>query len=86
MNYLRLLVFYITIGSTYDIDYSAYGGPIASQFFYMMMMVSCTGYTKRRDMLIYPFCDFLLIIIFICNFCYYLGTIVIGLAEGIMHS
>ncbi len=67
MNYMRFLFFFIPISMIYDFTYASFGGPIVSQLFYVMFNISSSGYFRNRDKIIYPFCDFLLIIIELGN-------------------
>ena len=71
MNYMRLLVFFIPIGASYDFAYASFGGVIVSQLLYIMFSVSFSGFVKSRDSLVYPLCDFLFMILQLGNFLFY---------------
>ena len=86
MNYLRLLLFFIPIGASYDFSYASFGGVILSQLLYIMLSVSSSGFVKSRDSLVYPLCDFLFMILQLGNFLSYSAHIAVGLAESVMHS
>lgn len=68
MNYVRLLIFFIPIGSCWDIYYASYGGVIVSQLLMMMIQISCTGYINNRDKILFPINNFLFIAISLCKF------------------
>ena len=63
MNYWRFIVFFLPIGMAYDFTYASFGGTIVAQLFYIMFTVSSSGYVKGRDSLVYPLCDFLLMLL-----------------------
>jgi hypothetical protein len=86
MNYLRLLLFFVPIGASYDFSYASFGGVIISQLLYIMFSVSSSGFVKSRDSLVYPLCDFLFMILQLGNFLSYSAHIAVGLAESVMHS
>lgn len=69
MNYFRLLIYYIPIGASWDFYYASYGGAITSQLLMMMIEVSSTGYVLRRDRILFPLQNFLLVIVHLCTFC-----------------
>jgi hypothetical protein len=71
MNNFRLFFFYIPIGALFDINYCSFGGVIVSQLLYIMFTVSSTGFTKTRDGIIYPFCDFLMFLQHLGTFLFY---------------
>lgn len=68
MNFLRLLIFYVPIGASYDLSYVSFGGVIFAQLLYIMFTVSSSGFIRTRDGISYPFCDFLMMML-------HLGTI-----------
>ena len=72
MNYLRLLIFFIPIGVVYDFTYASFGGVIVSQLAYIILSVSSSGFVKTRDGLVYPFCDFLFMMLQLGTFLFYL--------------
>lgn len=76
---MRLFVFFIPIGAAYDFTYGSFGGVIVSQMIYIMFTVSSSGFIKARDSVVYPLCDFLLLIL-------QLSHIAIGLAENVKHT
>lgn len=67
MNYLRLLLFFVPIGASWDFYYASYGGAILAQLIMMMIEVSCSGYTLRRDKILFPLQNFLLMIGQLCT-------------------
>ena len=71
MNYLRLLIFFIPIGASYDFTYASFGGVIMSQLLYIMFSVSSSGFVRSRDNLVYPLCDFLFMILQLGTFLSY---------------
>jgi hypothetical protein len=71
MNYLRLLIFFIPIGASYDFTHGSFGGVILSQLLYIMFSVSSSGFLRNRDSLVYPLCDFLFMILQLGNFLFY---------------
>lgn len=60
MTYLRLMLFFLPIGASYDFYYFSFGGAIISQLFMMMIEISSPGYVKKRDRFFYPLNNFLL--------------------------
>ena len=68
MNYFRLLIYFIPIGASWDFYYASYGGAITSQLLMMMIEVSSTGYILRRDRILFPLQNFLVVIMHLCTF------------------
>lgn len=63
MNYFRLLIFFLPIGMSYDLYYTGFGGPLLSQLLMMMIEISSPGYELKRDKIMYPVNNFLLMLI-----------------------
>lgn len=74
MNYLRLLLFFIPIGASFDFTYASFGGVIVSQLLYIMFSVSSSGFVRNRDSLVYPLCDFLFMLLQLCTSLSYLSS------------
>ena len=60
INYLRLLLFFVPIGAGYEIYYVSFGGAIISQLFIVMADISCPFFWNRRDRVLGPLNNFLL--------------------------
>jgi hypothetical protein len=80
MNYFRLaFLFFLPIGAFYDLYYVSFGGPILSQLIIVMLEVSSPGYSRRRDRILCPINNFLLMLMQLGNiediFRYNLGWI-----------
>lgn len=67
MNYLRMVVYCLPIGLFWDYYYLAYGGPIIAQMTIIMAEVSSSGYLLRRDRVLFPLQNFLLLIVQLCK-------------------
>jgi hypothetical protein len=67
LNYLRLLIFFLPIGAGYDLYYISFGGMIISQLFMVMADISCPFYTNRRDKILFPLNNFVLMLIELCK-------------------
>jgi cell shape-determining protein MreD len=79
MNYLRVLVYCLPIGLFWDINYASYGGAIAAQMGILMAEVSSSSYLLRRDRILFPLQNFMLLVVHLC-------IITIGLAESVKYS
>ena len=79
MNFIRLFCFFLSIGAATEFSYVQYSVPIVAQVVYIMFGISCPGYIRKRDKIIYVIFEFLMIVIMM-NF------ILIGLAESVKHS
>ncbi len=86
MNFLRLWIFFLPIGAAYDFTYGSFGGVIVSQLLFVMFSVSSSGFVRSRDSVVYPLCDFLLMILQLSNFTFNSAHIAVGLSENVMHS
>ena len=62
MNYTRLLLYFLVLGVSPSSVYFSYAGPILSQLLILMIEVSSPGYNKRRDRVLYPIQNFLLML------------------------
>jgi hypothetical protein len=63
MNYFRLvLFFFIPIGAAYDFYYLGFGGPLLSQLLMMMIEISSPGYLLKRDKVIFPLNNFIIML------------------------
>lgn len=63
MNFLRVIAYFLPIGLFWDYYYLSYGGAIAGQLFILMAEVSSTGYRLRRDKVLFPLQNFLLVVV-----------------------
>lgn len=86
IDYLRLLAFFVPIGAGREIYYVSFGGPIFSQLFIMMADISCPHFTYRKDRVLGPLNNFLLLLIELSTPFYYVGIISVGLSESVNHS
>ena len=68
MNYSRLvLLVFLPIGLGYDVEYLCFGGPILGHLLMMMIEVSSPGYTRRKDRILAPLNNFLIMLMILCN-------------------
>lgn len=67
MNVGRIIFAHLCIGFAPDFHYVQFGGVIAAQVFYMMIQISCSGYTYARNKVLYPILDFLYTIFLLSN-------------------
>jgi hypothetical protein len=63
MNFLRVIGYFLPIGLFWDYYYLSYGGAIMGQLFILMAEVSSTGYLLRRDKVLFPLQNFLLVVV-----------------------
>jgi hypothetical protein len=67
MNYLRVVVYCLPIGLFWDYYYLSYGGAINAQLAILMAEVSSSSYLLRRDRILFPLHNFLILIIHLCK-------------------
>lgn len=78
LDCIRQLIFFIPIGAGEELYYVSFGGAIVSQLFITMSDISCPYFLNRRDKIVRPFTNFLLLGI-------ELSIISIGLAQSVSH-
>lgn len=86
MNYFRLLLFFVPIGASYDMHYMGFGGPLFSQLLMMMIEISSPGYLLKRDKIMYPICNFFILLMELSTLVVIIGVVSVGLAESVEHS
>jgi hypothetical protein len=63
MNYLRVVAYCLPIGLCWDYYYLSYGGAITAQLGILMAEVSSSSYLLRRDRVLFPLQNFMLLIV-----------------------
>ena len=61
LDCIRQLIFFIPIGAGEELYYVSFGGAIVSQLFITMSDISCPYFLNRRDKIVRPFTNFLLL-------------------------
>ena len=67
MNYTRFLIYFLIIGANQLSTFLPYAGPILSQLIILMIEVSSPVYSSRRDRILYPLLNFLMMLAQICK-------------------